>query len=144
MFKFQIFKGNNDSESSVENTLKYPIIARYIKFKALQYHRSITMGVDVIGCPYGKFTKYETNDNMKKMKMYYFSACVSCINMIINILFNEKQSNSLIGKKYISFLEKHNCAFLAAGVMASFFLISYRYRLSLNHDSSLHLQELFY
>lgn len=48
----EIFKGNDNGNDVEKNTLIYPIIARYIKFKPQRWNKFISMRVDVLGCRY--------------------------------------------------------------------------------------------
>ncbi|KAK3612149.1 hypothetical protein CHS0354_016528 [Potamilus streckersoni] len=56
----EIYFGNEDGNKIKVNTLKYPIITRYLQFRPQRWNQFISMRVEVYGCGYGinaaKFT----------------------------------------------------------------------------------------
>ena len=48
---FQIFEGNEDSDTVVFNKLSQPITARYIRLLPIEWHEHISMRIEIYGCP---------------------------------------------------------------------------------------------
>jgi len=49
-----MFEGNLDDNTVVENSLPYPIVARYIRINPQRWDRFISMRVEFYGCRFGK------------------------------------------------------------------------------------------
>jgi len=54
LFIFQMFTGNSNGNFIKTNTLKYPVIARYIRFHPVRWNMVISMRVEAHGCAYSK------------------------------------------------------------------------------------------
>ena len=48
---FQVFEGNEDSDTVVLNKLSQPITARYIRLLPIEWHNHISMRIEIYGCP---------------------------------------------------------------------------------------------
>lgn len=48
---FQVFEGNEDSDTVVFNKLSQPITARYIRLLPIEWHNHISMRIEIYGCP---------------------------------------------------------------------------------------------
>ena len=48
---FQVFDGNEDSDTVVLNKLTQPITARYIRLLPIEWHTHISMRIEIYGCP---------------------------------------------------------------------------------------------
>ena len=51
---FKIFDGNTDQDTVVNNKMKNPIIARYIRIIPVNYHNTISLRAEFYGCRSGK------------------------------------------------------------------------------------------
>ncbi|XP_013385516.1 lactadherin isoform X2 [Lingula anatina] len=73
----RVFDGNNDGYSVKHSYLDQPLMARFVKFHTVQWHKHPSMRVEILGCqeckefiglpPYGKITASDTW-NFKKGK----------------------------------------------------------------------------
>jgi len=50
----QMFDGNLNDNDVVENTLPYPIVARYIRINPQRWARFISLRVEFYGCRFGR------------------------------------------------------------------------------------------
>lgn len=72
----RVFEGNTDAYSVKHTYLDRPIIARYIKFHTVHWHRHPSMRVEILGCqlckesiglpPYGRITTSSNGKNKRK------------------------------------------------------------------------------
>ena len=54
IYIIQVFDGNNDINTVKSHNLNPPITARYIRFIPIDWHRRISMRVELYGCVPGK------------------------------------------------------------------------------------------
>ncbi|XP_060068811.1 neurexin-4-like [Ylistrum balloti] len=52
----EMFIGNSNGDMVKTNTLKYPVVARYVRFHPSRWNMVISMRVEVQGCPYNSQT----------------------------------------------------------------------------------------
>ena len=46
-----MFDGNDDSDTIVINKVNHPIKARFVRLSPVEWHKHISMRVEIYGCP---------------------------------------------------------------------------------------------
>ena len=77
---FQVFEGNVDSYAVKHLYLDKPVVARFIKFHTVHWHKHPSMRVEIIGCQGNVFGMVLSRDcNMGSIQTATFRALSKCV-----------------------------------------------------------------